>query len=303
MKIFISYRRSDSEIMTRRIASSLKRHFGNENVVIDMDNFLLGNDFREDIIGQLSSSDVVLVIIGSLWQSTLQQKWSANNGEIDWVLRELETAFNQEKIVIPVMLDDASIPRKESLPTSIQELPNRNGMKIHTSPYKFADSVRHLIHKIEQAMGMYAIPQPSTEEYLSYLLLNSNWSIQASHDTNEVYLCEQDTAYSIVVDILSEECEDNYTSEWVDHFVGPHRTYPVYVKQDSHNIYKTYFVSVWGAKYFVPIPSISGTMDHPIYFWNVHSIDLQLARHIARFHTLYKTIEEFADHAQIELSE
>lgn len=83
MKIFISYRRLDSQEATNRIAKSLKRHFGDENVVLDTDNFPLGNDFREDIMGQLNSSDVVLVIIGGQWEPILQQKSSADNEETD----------------------------------------------------------------------------------------------------------------------------------------------------------------------------------------------------------------------------
>ncbi len=303
MKIFISYRRSDSQHTTNRIAKTLKRHFGEKNVILDIDNFPLGNDFRKDIMRELTSSDVVLVIIGNEWESSLKQRQDINDGSTDWVLREIETAFREQKIIIPVMLDNAFIPRKDSLPTTIQELPNRNGINIKTNSYRFDETVRRLIQKIEQVMSVFVVPQRGTKEYLSYLLLNFDWNIQAPQDANQIYLCEQDTTYSIVVDILSEEREDNYTSEWVDHFVGPHRTYPVYIKQDAQIIDKTYFVSVWGAKYFVPIASIDETSDQPIYFWDVHSIELQLARHIAKFHTLYRNIEEFAAHAEIEFRE
>jgi len=302
-KVFISYRRDDSEEMASRIARTLKNHFGHTNVVLDTDTFLLGNDFQEDIMTHLTSSNVVLVVIGEFWVSILNERRRNRPLEIDWVLREIETALNKGKIVIPLTIDDTFLPSYELLPSSIQELCNQNGMAINTRPSKFDADTQRLIQKIEQRTKTFMKPEPNTKEYLNYLLLNSKWNIQASRDSNEVYLCEQDTAYNIVVDILSEDHEDNYTSSWADHFVGTHRIYPVYVKHNESIIDKTYFVSIWGAKYFVPIASIDGTLDQPIYFWDVHSIELRLARHIARFHTLYKTIEEFADHAEIKIRE
>ena len=301
MKIFISYRREDSREATNRIAKRLKNQFGDDSVILDTDNFLLGKDFREEIMQNLRSADVVLVVIGEFWHSIIQSR--SETSEVDWVLKEVETAIQENKIVIPLLLDGIGIPPSIILPPTIQELPNKNGLPIHTSTYHFDAGIRRLNQKIQQATGVFTVPQRGTKEYLLYLLLNSSWNIQASHDANEVYLCEKDTGYKIVVDILSDEREDDYTSEWADHFIGPHRTYPVYIKHDGEIIDKTYFVSIWGAKYFVPIASVDGTIDHPVYFWDVHSIELQLARHIARFHTLYKTIEEFASHAEIEFRE
>jgi hypothetical protein len=299
-KIFISYRRNDSQDETNRIARALKRHFGDVNIVLDTD-FPLGNDFRDEIFEHLVKSDIVLVVIGASWELSLHERQASKSSEIDWVLREIETALRENKIVIPVMLDNTSIPRSQRLPPSIQELPNRNGMTIRTSIYQFDVDVRRLIQKIERTTKTFVEPQRNTAEYLFYLLLNSDWSIQASQDANEVYLCKEDTAYRIVVDLLSDEREDDYTSEWADHFIGPHRTYPVHIKHHDQVIKKTYFASVWGAKYLVPLPCINGTRDKPIYYWDVHSIGLQLARHIARFHTLYKTLEDFAEHGEIEL--
>lgn len=301
MKIFISYRRQDTSDIAKRIAKRLKNQFGNEEVVLDSDNFLLANDFRDEIMHHLGQADIVLVVIGKLWHSILQER--LNNPEIDWVLREIETAIAKDKAVIPLLIDNIKMPSSEELPSTIQELPNKNGFPILSNIHQFDNDIKRLIQKMQQAIGEFTIPQSNTKEYLSYLLLNSEWNIQASEDINAIYLCEQDTAYSIVVDILSEERNDNYNEEWVNQFVPPHRAYPVYVKKDGQIIEKTFFVSVWGAKYFVPLPLNDGTLDKLTYFWDVYSIEVQLARHIASFHTLYKTLEEFATHANIEIRE
>jgi hypothetical protein len=300
-KIFISYRRNDTQEITNRIARVLKNQFGDDNVVLDTDTFLLGNDFRAEIMDHLTSSDVVLVIIGKFWHSNLHDRQVNKPSEIDWVLREIETAISKSKIVTPLMIDGSFIPPKELLPPSIQELANRNGAAISTRLSKFDTDTQYLIQKIQQSTGTFVKPQPNTREYLNYLLLNSDWTSQASENVNEIYLCEQDTNYRIEVDILSDEREDNYTSEWAEQFYGTHCAYPVLVTNNGQLIEKTYFVGVWGGKYFVPRPAIDGTWDKPVYYWDIYSLDLRLARHIARFHTLYKTLEGFAEHGEIEL--
>jgi hypothetical protein len=302
MKIFLSYRRSDSQNETNRIARVLKRHFDDTNVVLDTDTFLLGNDFRREIMQHLIGSDVVLVVIGEFWHSTMEDRHANNPSEPDWVIREIETAFQEKKIIIPLFLGDTAMPPTEFLPSSIQELPNRNGMKIRASISEFDDDVQRLIQRIQQSMGIFVKPQPNTKEYLAYLLLNATWKYTAS-EGNDHYICEQENAYRIVVDIGTDEYEEPYSSEWADNFCGPHRTYPVYVIQNGQTIQKTYFVSIWGAKYFVPLPDIDGTVEKPIYYWDVHSIKLKLARHIAQFHTVYKTLEDFAKQGKIELRE
>ena len=52
-KIFISYRRDDSEIATDRIYDRLAAHFGRGNVFMDVDDIPLGVDFREHLDQQI----------------------------------------------------------------------------------------------------------------------------------------------------------------------------------------------------------------------------------------------------------
>ncbi len=54
-KIFISYRRVDTEHITGRIHDRLAPHFGRDNVFMDIDTIPFGVDFRQ----HLSSAFVV----------------------------------------------------------------------------------------------------------------------------------------------------------------------------------------------------------------------------------------------------
>ena len=66
-KIFISYRREDSEHVTGRIYDRLESHFGRDNVFLDVDAIPLGVDFREHLGRAVGRCDVLLAVIGERW--------------------------------------------------------------------------------------------------------------------------------------------------------------------------------------------------------------------------------------------
>jgi CRISPR/Cas system-associated endoribonuclease Cas2 len=71
-KIFISYRRLDSQDFTDRLFDYMARHFGQENVFQDVGDSTKippGVDFVEYLAEQVRACDVVLVVIGDKWVS------------------------------------------------------------------------------------------------------------------------------------------------------------------------------------------------------------------------------------------
>ena len=70
-KIFISYRRADSQHVTDRISDHMHQHFGQDNVFQDVDNIPFGVDFREYLRQEVEKCDAVLVIIGPDWAQNL----------------------------------------------------------------------------------------------------------------------------------------------------------------------------------------------------------------------------------------
>ena len=67
MKIFISYRRDDSAGYAGRLFDYLSAHFGANNIFMDIDTIEPGEDFRKVISRAVGTCDVVLVMIGKLW--------------------------------------------------------------------------------------------------------------------------------------------------------------------------------------------------------------------------------------------
>jgi ribosomal protein L7/L12 len=130
-RLFISYRRADSAYVTDSIYDYMVRHFGKEKVFLDVGSIPFGVDFRAYLRDQIAAHDAVLVIIGPDWAQQMQERGAQAN---DFVRIEIENALTQNKLVIPVLVMNASMPDFSTLPASIQELQWRNSAVVRRQP-------------------------------------------------------------------------------------------------------------------------------------------------------------------------
>lgn len=133
-KIFISYRRTDSQDFTDRLFDYMAKHFGAENVfqdVGDSTKIPLGVDFAEYLAEQVQACDVVLVIIGEQWTRILQERARRDD---DFVRIEVESALAQKKLVIPVLKSATQMPTSDDLPESIKKLARLNASRVRPNP-------------------------------------------------------------------------------------------------------------------------------------------------------------------------
>lgn len=150
-RIFISYRRSDSAAIVGHIYERLVARYTKESVFRDIDDIPLGWDFRDYIKNELSRCDIVLVIIGSRWLGP------ANNGKFriqqddDPVRIEVEVAVESGAAVIPVLVEDAGVPRSDDLPDSLQGFQSRNAALIKTGK-DFDHHVADLISSMDEIL-------------------------------------------------------------------------------------------------------------------------------------------------------
>jgi formylglycine-generating enzyme required for sulfatase activity len=133
-KIFISYRRKDSQDFTDRLFDHMSKHFGQENVFQDVGDSTKippGVDFVEYLAEQVQQCDVILVVIGEQWAQILKEREAQDD---DFVRIEVESALQQKKIVIPVLKSNARMPSSGELPVSIQTLARRNASRVRPNP-------------------------------------------------------------------------------------------------------------------------------------------------------------------------
>ena len=72
-RIFISYRRADTQHVAGRLFDRLAEHFGAGNVFMDVDSIEPGLDFAEAVDNAVGRCEVLLALIGSHWVDAVDE--------------------------------------------------------------------------------------------------------------------------------------------------------------------------------------------------------------------------------------
>jgi uncharacterized membrane protein YhaH (DUF805 family) len=156
-RIFISYRRGDSQGATGRLFDRLLQHFDHTEVFMDVDDIEPGVDFVQALDEQVANCTAFIAVIGPDW---LTARDHADRRRLDdpndYVRLEIESALKRDIRVIPVLVDGARMPRSEELPESLRPLARRQAMEL--THQRFASGVDELATGIKRALGK-DIPQ------------------------------------------------------------------------------------------------------------------------------------------------
>ncbi len=143
--VFIGYRRDDTQGSAGRLYDRLAEHYGPGRVFRDVDSLQPGADFAEKVQEAIDNSGATLIVIGRDWESMTDESGRRRlENTNDYVRIEVETALAQDDhLLIPVLVDGATVPRTERLPTSIQPLCSLNAFEIRDG--RFDNDVEALI--------------------------------------------------------------------------------------------------------------------------------------------------------------
>ena len=120
--LFISYRRDDSQGFAGRLADELERILGPNRVFRDVE-IPAGSDFTDVLHRAIADCDALLVVIGRRWAGDASSTARSRLFEPgDWVRAEIEAAFAQGKVVVPVLVGQADMPAPQTLPAPLQPL-------------------------------------------------------------------------------------------------------------------------------------------------------------------------------------
>jgi phosphatidylserine/phosphatidylglycerophosphate/cardiolipin synthase-like enzyme len=151
MKIFISYRRSDSKIFTGRILDRLTQAFGRKSIFRDIEGISAGKDFRKVLSDAIDEADIMLVMIGPQWASITDANGKKRLFDTeDFVRFEVETGLKRNDMtVIPILLLNTAMPTAEELPSELRELLYRNAAVVRDDP-DFSTDIQRLITQIRR---------------------------------------------------------------------------------------------------------------------------------------------------------
>jgi hypothetical protein len=129
--IFISYRRDDTGYIASMLAKELVDTFGNDSVFLDVDNIPFGVDFRTHLDHAVAKCDVLLAIVGDEFLDIKTADGTRRlDDPSDFVRIEIEAALRRGIPIIPVITEDATMPREADLPPSLKSFAFRNGAEL-----------------------------------------------------------------------------------------------------------------------------------------------------------------------------
>lgn len=169
-RIFLSYRREEASAVAGRLYDRLVDRFGPE-VFMDLYSIEAGMDFVEAIEQSVASSQVMLVLIGNEWitQADSEGRRRLDNPN-DFIRLELEAALEHDLRVIPVLIDNARMPRRQDLPGPLKDLADRQAVGIQLHRDRFQRDVEFLIEAVDSYLKTIPAnrsPSPAQQDYIS----------------------------------------------------------------------------------------------------------------------------------------
>lgn len=167
MRVFISYRRDDAPGHAGRIADQLIARYGREAVFIDVEAIEAGEDFVEAIGRAMEDADAALVVIGPGWLGASRADGSRRlQDPKDFVRLEIEAALDRGIRTIPVLVQGASMPGSEELPSTLVRLSRLNAVDLVDR--RFQADLEALFSSLEarpigaeESGGIHLPPQPT----------------------------------------------------------------------------------------------------------------------------------------------
>jgi hypothetical protein len=160
-RIFLSYRREESAYPTAWLYDRLADRFGDGQVFKDVDSIELGDDFVEVITTAVGSCDVLLAVVGPRWLDATDEDGRRRlDDPDDFVRLEIDAALARNVRVIPILVDDARMPRATDLPPSLVRLVRRQALEL--SPNRFQLDTSRLLRVLEKTLAEVRTAQAQT---------------------------------------------------------------------------------------------------------------------------------------------
>jgi len=159
--IFLSYRSPGGLGHANSLRTSLEIVFGEGTVFQDNFSIKSGEEWVERILGSIRTVDVVLVLIhGNDWFTAREREDKYGDSvrllfrPTDWVRREIHTALQETKVIIPVLLGGVTLwpsedeERSKAAPEEIRPFLRLQWQSF--DPSSFEGSLSYLVQRIQE---------------------------------------------------------------------------------------------------------------------------------------------------------
>lgn len=162
--VFINYRRADARAEAGRLAGDLERAFGEGFVFQDVEDIRGGDKWIDALIDAGNQSKVILAVMGPEWLQLDAQGHSRLSDPQDWVRKELESAIQNAKTIIPITVNDGILPTPADLPDELKPLLHHQAFDIRTDRWK------HDVQLLVKQIAKQTEAKPISQDRLKKLL-------------------------------------------------------------------------------------------------------------------------------------
>ncbi len=255
-----------------------------------------GYDWKTTVIDGLEQADALVILVtrsaeNSMWIGfELGYFWKKNDG------KRIHPLFHPTALLPSPLniLQGKKVIAAGEITSFFKQLATDLG-----ETYKDVD----ISNIVEEAKHLAINPPVRSLANFERLLTKSKWE-KTTVGGNEVWLCEEDVLFKILVDLGSGEDFEPIES-WTKIFPSFHipTKYPVYLQIEGQTIDTLNFIALDSGRYFVPMPDSEGTMNTEKYVWHRNSRKFKVATIISEFYRVYPSIEDFAKAAGIEITD
>ena len=163
--IFISYRREDTAGYAGRLYDRLAAHFGPDRVFMDVEGIEPGVDFVDALERAVGSCEVLIVLIGKDWLVADGAGKRRLDDPGDFVRIETAAALARNIRVVPVLVDDAEMPRANQLPADLALLARRQALELSHKQWdatsnQLVQTLEKILNAGKQSGGEIPPPKP-----------------------------------------------------------------------------------------------------------------------------------------------
>jgi len=133
LRVFVNYRRDDSEGYARWLYDRLSAEFGAGGVFVDAGRIAPAQAISRIIEENVRACDVMITLIGPRWLSVNADGRRRLDEENDWVRLEIAAALGRMIPVVPVLVDGAKMPKAPQLPPELRDLADLNAVALGSS--------------------------------------------------------------------------------------------------------------------------------------------------------------------------
>lgn len=145
LRIFINYRKRDTEDAVDSLYNYLIRYFDPGNIFRDKEGIPAGSKYEEKIMAALEASDVFLAVIGPGWLTMTNEEGCRRVEEAsDLLRREIERALEKEGMTVIPLLHNTAMPEASELPATLAALAQQQARPLRSEPDLKHDQARLL---------------------------------------------------------------------------------------------------------------------------------------------------------------